>query len=156
MSDKVDISVLRKGKTKYWVALGIVILVCVVSYQNKSQSYPFQQPLSQVKEIGFFLKEGSDISEDAFTVLRVITGDEAERFLKEFSEMKCYRPFKGPDWGYGTYVIKIVYDNGDREIIGPWNNEYVPAGEEPSGFGSYHFDEDEFRELFEKYVGDAQ
>ena len=48
---------------------------------------------------------------------------------------RCYPPM----WGWGDYVAKVTYANGDFELLGSGNIEYVESGTIPTGDGAYAF-----------------
>ena len=58
----------------------------------------------------------------------------------------------GPLWGLGEYIARVVYQNGDIELLGSSNIEFIPSGKKMWGYGSYYFRTDEFETIFKQYV----
>lgn len=95
---------------------------------------------------------GRGKNEKYFHVLTVLESEMAESFMKDIYQLTSKERIGGPLYGFGEYVARVVYKNGDIEMLGAWNIEYVPAGEEITGFSSYYFSYDDFVAIFEKYI----
>lgn len=66
-------------------------------------------------------------------------------------DLPTQRRRTGPYWGYGSYLAKVIYMNGDIEIFGCHHFEFIECGSAATGFGSYEFDHDDFMEVFSMY-----
>ena len=80
--------------------------------------------------------------------------DEFSVFMEELYGLETDRKLP-PEWGYGDYIAKVSYSNGDVEMFGSLHIEFIPAdhGEDYLyGYGSYRFESKEaFIRLLEKF-----
>ena len=59
-----------------------------------------------------------------------------------------------PHRGWGVYIARVTYQNGDVEYLGSGHIEFVKSGEKPIAQGIYYFPGDAFDKLFLEYAGD--
>ena len=78
---------------------------------------------------------------------------DAEQFLKDFSDVECYNRFTDPSGPLEGYIgIKITYNNGDYEVIcASGQSEYID-GMYSSHEGWHSFEKTQFDELINKYI----
>ena len=69
---------------------------------------------------------------------KLLTQDEIEGFMSEVYKLETRRSYP-PMWGWGAYVAKVTYSNGDVELLGTSNIEYVEQGATATGDGPYSF-----------------
>ena len=86
-------------------------------------------------------------------VLRIYRKLKAEpNFMDEIYKLETRR-CTPPLWGWGDYVAKVVYDNGDVELLGSRNIEFVEIDISASGEGNYCFwERGIFEEVFLRYL----
>ena len=56
-----------------------------------------------------------------------------------------------PPRGYGRYIARVTYANGDVEMLGTSHIEYIKSGDEPTGVGAYYFKGELIDQLILKY-----
>lgn len=57
-----------------------------------------------------------------------------------------------PPYGYGEYIAKVTYENGNIEMYGTANIVFIPAGEMSYGVGDYVFAGNGFLDLLSQYI----
>ena len=89
---------------------------------------------------------------DSLIYEKLLVKDEIESFMSEIYKLetrRCYPPM----WGWGDYVAKVTYSNGDVEMLGSSNIEYVEHGTSATGDGPYSFWKyGAFDEVFLRYL----
>lgn len=86
-------------------------------------------------------------------LIRQLDDSEITAFMNEVYELPTKRDGTPPTWGYGPYIAKITYENGDVEMLGSYNIEFIPSGSTPTGIGDYIFPRGVFQDVFLKYAG---
>ena len=135
-------------------AVVLVFLVLFSLCPRVSRTYEFPNPLESIVSIDLLLNsnEVGKAEEDKLIFKKSLSTDEIESFMKEVYELetrRCYPPM----WGWGDYVARVVYDNGDIELLGSGNIEYVESGSFATGDGPYAFwGYGIFEEVFLRYL----
>ena len=103
-----------------------ILFVCFLLATN--QSYKFRQEFDQIVKIEILKKDtyGYDTS-TAVEVLKTLDTTEHRAFIDNFMKVEGFRIGSDPPSGFGTYVIRITYRNGETELISDYNNGYVSA-----------------------------
>lgn len=93
---------------------------------------------------------GFPYNEENISVIKVIENDKKEDFLSDFQKIKSYQPNFGSriDCISGE-AIRIIYANGDIELITGYGTATVENGE--INTQTTTFDSDAFAELIDKY-----
>lgn len=94
--------------------------------------------------------EGTD--ESKFVVLKELTEAETILFMSEVYKLETKYFGPPPLWGYGPYIAKVTYENGDIEMLGSTNIVFIKQGTDPMGCGDYYFVAPEFENLFKQFV----
>lgn len=82
----------------------------------------------------------------------LITIEDVERFLKEFSKIPCDKIYGQPSSIFGgTIVIKLTYTNGAYELISN-DAQHLFYVDRPWQYGSYVFDKEPFEALIKEYL----
>lgn len=145
-------------QTKYLLYLAIFFICAVlfVGCAGKPTSYIYPNQTIEVVSIEIVLNQNSEntgINEDNFDILADLNEEDFVLFTKKIQSLKTYRKRGGPLWGYGKYFARITYINGDIEILGYENIEFIKKGASPSGFGSYYYiNPDELLAIFSEYT----
>ena len=133
----------------------IFILIFMLSGCNRMpDEYSFPNTSGTVLSVELIHNinpEGVGIDETNFEILCVLDVEASQSFLKEIQSLPTHRRYTGPFWGYGPYFARITYMNGDIEIFGCHHFEFIENGAEPTGFGSYKFQHDDFMKVFSSY-----
>ena len=119
-----------------------------------SREYTFpnkDQPIESVEMLYNPHANNGNIGGD-MEILRSLTIEEAYSLLQALYKLETGRCTTPPPTGYGFYVIRVTYTNGDVEIFGSRHIEFIENGDEPKWIGSYYFPGDAFLDLFSQYV----
>lgn len=90
---------------------------------------------------------------DEFIFLRELEAEEFAPFMEAIYAIPTKLTITPPPTGYGEYVARVVYENGDVELFGSWHIEFVEYGDSPSEIGEYVFSGDAIDDVFFEYVG---
>ena len=105
-----------------------------------SKTYEFAHPVEEIVSIDLLINT-NDVGQanaDLLVRQRSLTQEETTSFMSEIYGLetrRCYPPL----WGWGDYVARITYANGDAELLGSANIEFVPSGASSTGDGPYSF-----------------
>ena len=99
---------------------------------------------------------GQGTDETNMQVLKVLSDEEIVEFMDSLYSLPTERDGTPPSWGYGEYIAKVTYENGDVEMFGSLNIVYIAKGDWISGIGEHIFVGDCFVNLFSEYVDISQ
>ena len=139
---------------KYILYLLPLVLLLTGCAQRAAQ-HSFPNTSVPVERIELLLNEnenGEGTDEANMVLLRELDAEEIFSFLEEVYALPTEKVGTPPPWGYGSCIAKITYENGDVQILGNLNIEFIEQGSSPTGVGSYCFPDDCFQTVFEKYV----
>lgn len=88
-----------------------------------------------------------------FVLLKTLEGAEMIDFLNEARIIETSYCVTPPPRGYGEYVARVTYSNGDVEYYGSNHLEFVENGTERTGVGAYYFAGDAMERLILGYCG---
>lgn len=130
------------------------ILICLfllflTSGCTRKYNMPLHQTLEDVQKI-----ELVDTSDNKDTVLHTLVGNEAALFWRELSELHVGQYFNDPATEFGSYAVRIFYNNGYVDVIGMDICLYIdPNGSYDIGDEWYYIaDDDTFVELLSRYI----
>ena len=111
------------------VLCGVISLLsilhgCGLSFDKPPFSYSFRQERSNISSIEICTYEHEyDKDGGTMTPLAEIATEDIDAFLDDLQALDCYETALMLDtpMGYGKIVVKIMYNNGDGEIIGTEN-----------------------------------
>lgn len=107
--------------------------------------------IGEVKRIEDTSSDYTVAYEPSFDVICKI--QEIEQFIEEFSEVDCFMRISDPSRPLeGDNGIKIVYNNGDYDIICAYGQGEYKNGTYDFERGYHSFDEVEFNTLINKYL----
>lgn len=104
------------------------------------------------KNVASYGAVGIGIDPENFYVIRTLGEEEIPELMESLRNMKTKRSFSQPLYGYGEYIFRVTYENGNVEIYGSKNIENIESGETGSGISAYHFAGDAFETLFYEYL----
>ena len=132
----------------------LVLAVCISIAPRTSKTYVFLNSSVEIVSIELMINtnETGQAEEDKLLSPKILSEDEIWNFMSAIRELKtrrCYPPL----WGWGDYVAKVTYSNGDGEMLGSTNIEYVESGRGATGDGAYSFWKyGAFEEVFLRYL----
>ena len=143
-------------KKTHWIVAAIVLLLilCISLSPRVSLTYEFYNPVEEIVSVELLenTNESGAAEEDKLLVRKTLTKDEIESFMSEVYDLetrRCYPPM----WGWGEYIAKVTYSNGDIEMLGSGNIETIRYGETATGDGPYSFwEHGAFEEVFLRYL----
>lgn len=128
------------------------ILFCI--FPPVSRTYEFPNSTDHIVSIELMVNsnEVGEAEEDKLITQKSLSMDEIESFMDEIYKLETRRRYP-PMWGWGDYVARVTYDNGDVELLGSGNIEYVESGSLATGDGPYVFwGYGIFEEVFLRYL----
>jgi len=118
------------------------------------KQYSFPNSIDDIVNIELLYNQnegGEGINPSNICSIRILDQNEVQPFMKAIYRLET-RIANPPPSGWGCYIAKISYCNGDVEILGSYNIEYIPVRHSPTGIGTYFFTGKAFEELFAKYI----
>lgn len=141
---------------KYFI-LFLIILLALSGCRTDASVYEFRNQGEQIVSIELIQNlnqygEGTD--ETFFHGLATLSGEECTDFMQQLCQLRIKSiGYRNPLWGYGAYFARVTYVNGDIEIYGSENIEYIACGDDPTGFSLFHFeDEEAFLDVLSGYI----
>lgn len=121
----------------------------------KSATYEFTNSMEEIISIELLHNRnegGVGTDEENIDLIYELNEEEFESFMDDIYDLetaRCYPPF----WGYGDYIAKVTYSNGDVEMLGSLHIEFIPSeGVDLAGYGDYFFkDAEAFIQILEEY-----
>lgn len=121
---------------------------------SSSKSISFQQSIDQIQEISIIdIKDKANI--DTSIVIQTVDIDRAEELINDINNMKMNSPIIGEIFPpFGT-SIKVLYKNGNYDVIAANSAAYYKYNSEEDGFAVYTagvvYDKDDFYAIIDKY-----
>ena len=152
---------MNKSHTNTWkrcltgVCLFVFVLLLGTCY-NLSKDYPFENKNELIESIELIYHPYSEKleGEDELISIRFLGSDEIPAFMKQVYTLETDRALPTPPTGWGVYIARVTYENGDVEYLGSLHIEFVESGKTPVSLGTYYFTGDSFEQLFLEYAGD--
>ena len=135
----------------------LLILFCIFIFsgcESEPSSYPFPNRSVSIEKVELIQNHnefGEGTDESNMHLIKTLDDSEALSFMEEIYNLPTKRAGTPPPWGYGVYIAKVIYSNGDIEMLGSLNIEFIENGNAATGIGSYYFPDDSFIPVFEKY-----
>ena len=133
-----------------------LVLSSLLGCSHLPSTYPFVNQDDSIEriELLYHPEPNNIFTTKDYLLIRELASDEIIPFMKAIYNIgtdKCISP---PPRGYGEYVSRVIYTNGDVEIFGNYHIEFVKNGDEEAGIGSYLFSPfTAYEELFLSYSG---
>ena len=133
----------------------ILLLVLLTGCTKPDPTYSFPNKdirIASIELLHNMNKNGIGIDESNMVLLRTLSEEEIVHFMDACYQLPTERMGTPPATGYGEYVAKIIYENGDIEIYSTYNIELVPKGKNAVGCGSHYFPVNSFNNVFAQYI----
>ena len=139
----------------------LVILLVIVVFWSWSEiatpsTYRYPHSVADAVCVELLRNHNTDAfaSDDRkFELLKVLEGEGMTTFLSAVRNLETSYCITPPPRGYGEYVARVTYANGDVEYYGTWHIEFVKSGEARTGVGSYSFRDNALESLILEYCG---
>lgn len=115
-------------KVKVLIIL-LVLLFTLNGCKTENESYLFANSLEDVVSIELLHnrnENGIGTDEANIYLIYSLKEDEFSGFMEELYSLESDRNAP-PSWGYGDYIAKVSYSNGDVEMFGSLHIEYIPG-----------------------------
>lgn len=146
------------GIASYFAKTALIMLLILSMFAGCSaypEEYPFEnkdEPIESIELIYHpYVKtlEG----EDVLISVRFLNSNEIPVFMESVYSLQTKTARPTPPSGWGIYIARVTYENGDVEYLGSGHIEFVENGSEPFSIGRYYFPGDSFDKLFLQYAG---
>lgn len=137
----------------------ILLLVLLTGCTRPDPTYSFPNKdirITSIELLHNMNKNGIGIDENNMVLLRTLSEEEIVHFMDACYQLPTKRMGTPPATGYGEYVAKIIYENGDIEIYSTYNIELIPKGNKAVGCGSHYFPVNSFNDVFAQYIDISQ
>lgn len=116
--------------------------------------YEFRQDFDQIKKIEIVKKEYDSIRTDTpIQLIKVLDESEHQAMIDAILDADGSYVGLEPGTGFGLYIIRIYYQNGEIELLGQYNNGYIsPDGEIHQDI--YAFDREDFNAIISEFLDD--
>ena len=142
---------------KYGTIFLLIFVLLLCGCAPRTYTFPNKgQPVASIELLYNPHANNGNIGGDMESIC-FLQQEDVDSFLQALYAIETRRCITPPPTGYGFYVARVVYENGDVEIFGSRHIEFIEKGNEPKWIGSYYFTPDAFMELFLEYadVGDG-
>ena len=138
-----------------------VMVVCVVLFAGsgcspKPDIYLYPNRAVKIDSIEIVLNLNEDhlgTDETKFQVLSELEAEAFDTYIERIQKVETACRYGGPLWGYGKVFTRVTYINGDIEILGINNIEFISAEESATGFGSYYYiDKNQLISIMSEYA----
>lgn len=136
------------------VALAMLTAILLSSCgTDREVRYSFRQEFAQITSIEIaYAEDGYSDINDAMQVIKTIDPSEHRAIVDAILKISGNR-VTPPGSSFGVHIIIITYVNGEKELIGNYNNGYItPEGKLKKD--RYRLNRDEFYELVSFYIGE--
>lgn len=129
------------------------ILVFSGCFFNTAEPYQFRQGLDQITTIEILRKEYDSTNTDTpMNVIHTVDSSVHMDFVDDLLKIEGGRIGLDPGTGFGMYIIRITYKDGEIEMIGNYNNGYItPDGKLHQDI--YAFDAKQFYAFLSDVLG---
>lgn len=114
---------MKASNMKKILSTTLIFIVALSLFSCQAGPYPFKISEAEIESIEIVSAESSL----DFTVVKTLSEDKEEDFLKRFQEIKFSKYFGDPTKIYGN-AVKINYKDGSYEMICNYTAEYVKDG----------------------------
>lgn len=138
------------------ITLGIIALLVLYFWWlfGANQPYKFRQELDQIVKIEIVKKEqdtgGYDVPK---VVLKTIDPSEYKAFIEDLKKVEGVRIGMHQGLGFGMYIIRITYKNGEIELISDYNNGYISTDGKVHE-DAYSMNKEQFYDFLSRVLGE--
>ena len=145
-------------KKRWLIGVCLLVVLLLGKCYRLSEDYPFENKDIGIESIELIYHPYAEKLEgtDELISIRFLEEDEISAFMERVYALDTDRAIPTPPTGWGVYIARITYENGDVEYLGSLHIEFVESGKQPASLGTYYFTGDSFNTLFLEYAGDFQ
>ena len=137
------------------ITIIILFLVTLFGCAGTDSTYSFPNRDMRIISIQLLHNRnvnGVGIDESNMVLLKELSEEEIPEFMNACYQLPTKIMGTPPSTGYGEYVAKILYENGDIEIFSTYNIELIPDGCKAVGCGTHYFPVKCFNDVFTEYT----
>lgn len=141
---------------KRWIRCTTLLLTIALSgcIFNTDEPYEFRQALDQIVTIEILRKEYDSVDTDTpMNVIHTIDPSSHKDFVDDLLKIEGGRVGLEPGTGFGMYIICITYKDGEKEMIGDYNNGYITSDGEVHQ-DIYAFDTEQYYAFISELLGE--
>ena len=137
------------------VCVLILVLLILSNCYNLAKDYPFKNKNESIESIELLYHPFAEKMEgkDELLSIRFLDAEEIPQFMDKVYALDTDRALSAPPTGWGVYIARVTYENGDTEYLGSLHIEFVESGKQPVSLGTYYFAGDAFDKVFLEYAG---
>lgn len=138
---------------RFGIVFLLIIVLLLCSCASRQYTFPNKgQPVVSI-ELLYNPHANKNVIGGPTESIRFLQKEEVDTFLQALYTIETHRCITPPPTDYGSYVARVVYENGDVEMFGSWHIEFIEKGKEPTRIGEYYFDREAYEKLFFEYAG---
>lgn len=139
-------------KTKRFLLIAVVLIFAIRIYILRE--YRFPHDMESIVSVQIMqCSDAEPWDPSGYWLLKELNANEIPEFMEKINSLETDSGATPPRYGYGEYVVKITYENGDMEFLGTHCIAFVRPGEWQSGVGEYFYaDEEAFLKLIQQYL----
>lgn len=135
----------------------VILVVCMLSgcFFISKEPYTFRQEFDQIVTIEILKKEYDSTSPyTPMNVIKTIDPSMHQEMIDALLKAEGNRLGLSPGRGFGMYIIRIIYKDGEIEMMGNYSNGYItPDGELHENI--YAFNREQFYAIISHYLGEV-
>lgn len=132
----------------------ILTALCSGCIFQTETTYEFRQDADQINSIEILRKEYDSIDTDTpMYVVKELESSEYQTVLDGIRMVDGGRNGLDPTTGFGLYVIRITYKNGEMEMIGNYSTGYISVDGETHQ-EHYSFNIEQYYDLISALMGE--
>jgi len=136
-------------KTK--IIISCFLLILFLGGCNVKAEYDFLYSVDEISAIE--IVQVDEESQEGFQQTMLAEIEDIETFLLEFNKLDCYSNYTDPiGIENGDIVIKVIYSNGDYEMIGCTGQARCEDGTFDNYVGRRYFEQEEYNNLIDSYT----
>lgn len=133
------------------LSLSLFLIGCLETGDLK---YPYRQGVDQIEAIEILRKEYDSIRTDTpMYVIKTFDPSEFQMVLDGIDEVPLINPLNPNGTGFGLYIIRITYKNGEADLLGNYNTGFYTSDGELHQ-ESYCFKTEPYYELISALLGE--
>ena len=138
--------------------VGIVIsVICILSgcFLISNEPYTFRQEFEQIVSIEILKKESDSISPyTPMHVIKTINPAMHKELIDALLKIEGSRIGLEPGTGFGVYIIRITYKDGEMEMLGDYNNGHITADGKLHE-DIYAFNSEQYYQVISNFLGEV-
>lgn len=136
--------------------LSIVFSFLGCNFENidLTPEYEFRQGVDQIQSIEILEKEYVSVRTDTpMYVLKSFDSSQFQMIIDKINEITIIKRFNSSASGFGYYIIRITYKNGEIDLLGNYNTGYYTTDGKLHQ-ESFFLNDEQYYELLSELLGE--